>query len=110
MRKKKEEKNHEEIKEIVAVFTELYKKKHGGLIPEVPWGWTGKMIKDLLKNHSKEGIIRVIELYFEKENPYDGIYHLPRILSAFYMNKYLPQARLNPEIYANAKEINGKIY
>ena len=106
--KKKSTENYgNEIKIIVGKFNDLYKKKYG-LSPTVNYGLCGKMIKNLLENHSAMGIIRVIELYFEYEEA--KVYHLPTIISAYYMNKYLPMARLNPQLYSDAHEYNKDIY
>src|SRR3990167_5531620 len=92
------------IKIIVGRYKDLYKERYH-LPATVNYAWCGKMIKELLKDHSPMGLIRVIELFFEKED-HDKVFHLPNILSAWSVNKYLPMARLDPRLYSYAEEYN----
>lgn len=96
-----------DINLIVRKYKELYLDRFS-ITPVVNYGICGKLIKKHLKEHSSKGIIRIIELYFELDK--SEIYHLPRILSAYSFNKYLPKLKLDPNIYENAKEINKEIY
>lgn len=98
-----------QIQVIAKKFTELFHEKYGTK-PEVNWGWTGKIISDRLQNHSLEGIIRIIELYFEDSTNEGKVYHLPTILSAYSFNKYLPKMKYDPDMYDNAAELNEKLY
>lgn len=88
---------------------QLYKDKFG-VNPQINGAIVGKLIKNLLKNHSLEGLNRIIELYFEDPTNEKGVYHLPSILSSWSLNKYLPKMRYNPDIYDDVEEINKKLY
>ena len=94
-------------KDIYDKFIQLYVEKTG-IKPEINYGICGKLIKQRLVNHSIKGIIRIIELYFEKEPL--TVYHLQTILSAYYINKYAPMLRVNPLLFENAEQINKEIY
>lgn len=113
-RKKKEPevpKEPAKNKIVIDKFIEMYLNKNG-IAPSVTWAACGKMINDLLKEHSVNGLMRIIELYFEDEdNDRPGkVYYLPSILSSWSLNKYLPRLRYNPQIYANAEELNKDLY
>lgn len=88
-------------------YSQLYEDKVG-MKPEISFGVTGRLIKRLLTNHSKKGIIKIIELFFENEH--DMTPDLKIILSAFFINKYAPQLRLDPNVYSNAEEWNKEVY
>lgn len=92
---------------LINLYRDKYKERFG-LYPVVNYPLCGKMIKSLLKDHSAMGILRVIELYFEHEN--NQVFHLPSILSAYSVNKYLPMAKLDPRIYSDAEEQNKEIW
>lgn len=94
---------------IIGKFTGLYFDKFG-IKPAVNGAWCGKMIKDLLVDHSPQGLMRIIELYFEDTSNVTKVYHLPTILSAWSLNKYLPRIKYDPYLYDNAEEINKEIW
>jgi hypothetical protein len=98
----------EVFREIEERFIELFSQKYEGIIPEINYPFCRRLIKDRLKNHSPRGIIRIIELYFEKETP--QVYHLPSILSAWVFNKYLPYIKVDPRLYKDADQDNKEIY
>ncbi len=97
------------MKNIIDRFSFLYEEKFG-VKPEFNFAWTGKLIKDRLVNHSEEGIIRIIDLYFQDESNDGKVYHLPTILSAYSFNKYLPAMKYNSDIDDDAEELNKKIW
>ncbi len=97
----------EVMKIILLRYKELYRQK-SGTSPVINYGWTGKMIKELLKSHSPFAIIRIMELYYENE--FHSAFHLPTILSSWSFNKYLPQAKLDPRLFSDAEEYNKEIY
>jgi len=105
--KKSPENNGSKIKIIIGEYKSLYRKKFG-LFPSVNYGLCSKLINRLLKDHSGMGIIKIIELYFE--DPNNKVFHLPGILSAYSVNKYLPGIKLDPRLYSNAEEYNKEIY
>lgn len=94
---------------IIGLYQRLYVKKFG-IKPTINGKIAGSVIKKLLKDHSQKGLERVIELYFEDPFNEKQAYHLPNILCAASMNKYLPKAKLNPMLYDNADEENKEIY
>ena len=97
------------INVIIGCYSNFYEGKFG-IKPKINGPWCGKLIKTLLKDHSEEGICRIIELYFEDPTNQNRIYHLPNILSGWSFNRYMPKMKYNPQIYDNAEEMNKKIY
>lgn len=93
--------------QIIERYAELFEDRFQ-IKPKINFGQCGKMIKSLLADHSAQGVIRIIELYFEKEKT--TAYHLPWILSAASVNKYLPMMKLDPMLFADAEEHNKEIY
>ena len=81
-----------------------------GVSPEIVYGICGGLIRQRLKNHSIKGLIKIIELYFEEEGGENTIFDLKVILSAYFINKYAPKLRLNPNMYANAEKWNKEVY
>ncbi len=94
---------------VIGLYQKLYTDKFG-IKPTINGMICGRMIKSLLKDHSVKGLQRVVELYFEDPANEKQSYHLPNILCAYSLNKYLPRIKLNPLIYDNADEINQEIY
>lgn len=94
---------------IIGKYSGLYFDKFG-VKPAINGAWCGKMIKELLVDHSPEGLLRIIDLYFEDRANEGRVYHLPNMLSAWSLNKYLPMIRFDPQIYDNAEELNKYIY
>lgn len=92
---------------VIDRYIELFKEKFE-VYPQINYAWCGKMLSELLLNHSIKGLQSVIELYFEQENR--DVFHLPSILSAYSINKYLPKAKLDPRIYSDAEEHNKEIW
>ena len=97
------------INRIIGCYTKLFINKFG-VSPKVNGPWCGKLIKGLLKEHSPEGICRIIELYFEDPANKDRVFHLPNILSGWSFNKYLPHMKYNEGIYDNAEEMNKDLW
>lgn len=95
--------------QVIGKYQRLYKEKFG-MNPVVNGPICGSLIKKLLKDHSTLGLYRIIELYFEDPSNEKQSYHLPNILCAYSLNKYLPKIKLNPMIYDNAEEENKEIY
>ena len=89
-------------------FKELYYEKFG-IKPVIPHSICFKLIQSLLREHSLKTLVRIVELYFEKE-PEGKVYHLPSILSSWSLNKCLPLIKYNPDQYTNAKELNQELY
>lgn len=96
------------IPEIIAYYQKRFIEKNGAK-PVINGGWCGKLLKERLKDHSKEGIIRIIELYFDDPANADKVDHLPTIMSAWNYNKYLPKMKYDPNIYADAEELNKNL-
>lgn len=94
---------------VVERYQNLYKEKFG-IRPEIRWNVTANMVSKLLKNHSLNGLIRVIELYFEDPSNELFSYDLKGILSGYTMNKYLPRMKYDPKLYDNADELNKDLY
>lgn len=88
-------------------YRELYIERFG-IIPEINHGMVNRLIKERLKNHSVKGLIKIIEIFFENE--VDIVFDLKTILSSFFINKYAPKLRLDPNVYSNASEWNKEIY
>lgn len=94
---------------IIGRFTDLYFDKFD-VKPKIQGPWCGKLIKGLLADHSPDGIIRVIELYFDDPLNKNRVFHLPNILSGWSFNRYLPKIKYNPAFYENADELNKNIW
>mgnify|MGYP001592529169 CR=1 FL=1 len=94
-------------KPIFSRFTELYYEKYG-VKPSIAYSTCLGLLSSLLKDYTPKTLIRVIELYFEKE-PDGRVFHLPSILSSWCLNKYLPMTKLNSDLYVNAEELNKEL-
>lgn len=97
------------VKSIFSHYTKLYEKKFD-IQPVINLNIGTAVVKNLLKTHSQKGLERIIDLYFEDKANENQSYHLPNILCAYSLNKYLPKIKLNPNIYDNAEELNKEIY
>lgn len=97
------------INQVIGVYSKFYSDKFG-VKPKINGPWCGKLIKTLLREHSSEGICRIIELYFEDPANANRVYHLPNILSGWSFNKYLPKLHYNPAFYENAEELNKNLW
>jgi hypothetical protein len=95
--------------QVIGKYQRMYTDKFG-IKPVVNGKISGSIIKKLLKEHSPKGLERIVELYFEDPSNSNSGYHLPNILCAYSLNKYLPNIKLNPMIYDNAKEENEEIW
>lgn len=89
-------------------YSDLYAEKFG-IKPEISYGATGRIISQRAKNHSVEGLVKIVELFFENEKG-NITYDLKAIMSAFFINKYAPKLKLDPKMYSNAEEWNKKVY
>ena len=90
-------------------YRELYHEKYGNY-PEINYAACGRLIKERLKNHSLKGLIKIVELFFEGEKNPSVVFDLKAILSTYFINKYAPKLKLDPEVYSNAKEWNKDTY
>lgn len=98
-----------DIRKIIGHYSSLYFIKFN-VKPKVNGKICGSMIKKHLKDHSVEGICRIIELYFEDPANQNRVMHLPNILSGWSFNKYLPHIRYNEQIYDGAEDLNKNIW
>ena len=88
---------------IIRRYKNLF-RQHYKVEAEVNMVIVGRMIKNLLRSHTEEGLIRVVELYFEYEPGFKN-HTLHNILSNWSINKYLPKAKLNPDLYDEPGDI-----
>ena len=78
------------------LFYKMYNQK-----PAINYAQCSKMMKELMdeNGYSEEMLYDIVQMYFENEKP-DKVFHLPWILSASSINKYLPQVgKENKSIY-----------
>lgn len=84
---KAQPKEQAEAKKLIAHFTDLFYNQFG-VKPEVPYGQTLSILYRLLKTHDYSTLEGVVNLYFQHEQ--GKVMHLPSILSAWAINKYIP--------------------
>lgn len=86
--------------DIIGHFQEQYMHRFGqNLKPKVNGALCGKLIKELLKDYEADTIKMIITLYFQDPANENQVFHLPSILSAWSVNKYLPKTQLDPRLY-----------
>lgn len=78
---------NDSAKKLIAHFTDLFYERFG-VKPAVPWAQTVSMINRLLPVHDYATLEGVVNLYFEHEK--GKVMHLPSMLSAWAINKYIP--------------------
>lgn len=77
---------------IYNLYKELYYKEYG-VKPAINYGQCNKILDERLKDNKESDLCRIIKMYFENET--DRVFNLPSMLSAYYMNKYLPCIKIN---------------
>lgn len=98
-----------DIRAVIGHYSMHYFNKFG-IKPKVNGKICGSMIKRLLAEHSKDGICRVIDLFFEDAANQNRVMHLPNILSTWSLNQYLPHIKYNTQIYDGADQLNETIW
>ncbi len=99
----------EDIRMVIGHYSMQYFNKFG-IKPKVNGKIVGSMVKRHLLDHSRDGICRIIDLFFEDAANQNRVMHLPNILSGWSFNKYLPYIKYNEQIYDGAEELNKSIY
>lgn len=90
------------------LYKELFFKMYGQK-PAINYAQCSKLMKELMdeNGYSEEMLCNIVQMYFENEKP-DKVFHLPWILSAASINKYIGvlNKKVDSNIFNNADEFN----
>ena len=91
--------------QIYSLYKELFRARYNAN-PIINYGQCGKLIESVLEDIDEDTILTVIKMYFEQEPQKDTVFHLPVIISAYTLNKYLQKlnSKVDKDLYTTAEE------